>query len=124
MTKLFTPIGWALIAVAALATAFLLWVILVRPAEMAREAVRASAQATIASGQLQAAGDAARAADAASRAAAEEEKMTTENSHAILAAPGADVGLDPRLNRAALERVCQRAAYARSADCLRLAHRP
>ena len=99
MTKLFTPIGWALVAIAVLATVFLLWAVFVRPAEMAQEAARSRAQATIASGQLAAAGDAARAADEAARAAALNEKMTTENSHAILAAPGADVGLDPRLNQ-------------------------
>ena len=55
--------------------------------------------------------------DVGARAAASD-RMTKENSDAIRSAPGADQPVDPALDTIARQRLCQRAAYRGSEQCL------
>lgn len=114
--RTFTPIGWAVIAAITVSAALGILFVLTGPSRHA--ATQARAQATLSDTRT---GSAAAAAETIAAGAAREaagDKLTLENHDAILAAPGADQRLDPRLNSAGLDGVCRRPSARRTNRCL------
>lgn len=111
-------------AAAALAALLLLWgawwAIIIRPAENARNAAESAAQATLSGARTEAAKDAGAVSDAASRAATATEDLTRKNRDEILAQPGAQQPVDPRLGDAGRRAICLRQSARNDPACKRL----
>jgi hypothetical protein len=88
-------------------------------AKQGRDVARVDSQ--LSQSRTASAGEAAVIQDKARNEAGASEQLSRDNANVIQAAPGADVRLSPDLNRAALERVCRRAAAARRPECLQFA---
>lgn len=99
------------------------WFIIIRPAENAAKAEVATAEGSFATARTESARDAIGVQDRALGEAATTEQTSKENADAIHQAPGADVRLDPALNRTARERLCNRASYRDRPECVQLARR-
>jgi len=125
--KLPTPTPGPVYAVLALAALLLLWgawwAIIIRPADNAKEAATARVEGGFATARTESARDAGNTLDGALKGAATNEQTARETADAIRQAPGADVRLDPALNRTARERLCLRAAYRDRPECVQLARR-
>jgi hypothetical protein len=99
------------------------WILIAGPAQQRQQIAAAKVSSAFAASRSDAAADAAKATDKAHAAEASTEALSRETSDVIHAAPGADVRLDPALNRTARERLCQRASYRGTPDCVQLARR-
>lgn len=99
------------------------WILIAGPAHHAKQVAAAKVSSAYAASRADAAADAAVVLDQAHAANAVTEALSRDTSDAIHAAPGADVRLDPALNRAARERLCLRAAYSATPDCVQYARR-
>lgn len=118
-TRALTPTAWLVTAglvVVIIVAAW--WLIIGGPANDRKNAALARAEATLASARTEAASEAAIITDAAHGAATASEALSRESANVIQSAPGADVRLDPDLNRIARERLCRRVSYAQSPQCL------
>ena len=78
---------------------------------------QAKGEAAVAGAQASAAGEASTIFDTGARRQAAAAITHEENAHAIAAAPGAGVGLDPRLNDAGRHGLCRYAAYVDDPGC-------
>lgn len=111
-------------AVLALAALLLLWgawwATIIRPAENARKAAESAAQATLSDARTEATKDAGAVSDAASRAATANEDLTRKNRDEILAQPGAEQPVDPRLGDAGRRAICLRQSARNDPACKRL----
>ncbi|HYD26950.1 hypothetical protein [Brevundimonas sp.] len=114
-----TPLAWKLIAGALVVlVVWLLW----NSGQRARQREAAArADSAFASARTGAATDANRIQDEALSGRASDEALSRKHADELLQAPGAGQRLDPGLNRAARERLCQRAAYRDRPDCVQLA---
>lgn len=115
-----TVVEWASAVVAIVMIAiFAWWLFIGLPAQEARE--RAMLRVDHITDQEQ--GKATNAAQAitaeATNTAAQNEELTVEHSQTIHAAPGADARVDPAVDRALHDSLCQRAAYRHTPYCLR-----
>lgn len=114
--RTFTPIGWTVIA--AIAVSLLVAAMLAVTAPSRRAAGEARARAVLSDTRT---GSAAAATETIAVGAAREaagDKLTLENTNAILNAPGAHQRLDPLLNRAGLDGVCRRPSARHTDRCL------
>jgi hypothetical protein len=121
LARSFSPTVWLFGALAAVV--FLLaawWVVIGGPAHDRKAAAVARADAAFARTRADAAADAAVINDQAHETAAQYEALTKETADAIQAAKGADQLLSPDLNRAARERLCQRAGLRGTPGCVQL----
>jgi len=99
------------------------WWLLSSNARHKREAAEARAGQAMSEARTESGAQAGVILDRAHERAAASEQLSRETADAIQAAPGADVRLDPGLNRAALERVCKRASAAGLPECMQYADR-
>jgi hypothetical protein len=112
--NLLSPAAWGIVVLLALAALVFAWWVFTAP----QRAAAAKAGQTIAEGHTKGAADAVGINDKARTTAQQSEDLTRENADAIRQAPGADVRLDPDLNRTGRERLCNRPAYAGRPECL------
>jgi len=112
------PVGWAVSAACAFVLLFVVWFIATEPGRQRAKALNAEVQSELSGARTKAAGDAIATNEAASKAAAASENLSRETADEIRKAPGADVRLDPDLNRVARERLCRRDAYRLAPECL------
>lgn len=108
--------GLALLALVGL----LVWVIFIRPAQLAQQAVQGRTDSAYSDAQ-------ARASDAATGAVSDlgerqidRNNLERDNADAIDAVPGASLPLDRELNDTGLRGLCKRASYRDTVECVQL----
>lgn len=123
LREIFTPspARWIGAGVFIVVAALLAWWLTTAPARHKTEAATAKVETAL-SGSRQASAQAATeiVVRAGQRDAAADQ-LTRETSDAIHNAPGADLRLNPGLNRAALVGLCKRPAYCGRPECLQFA---
>lgn len=85
-----------------------------------QRAEQATLDGSLATSAGQSAAQAGQILDGAHASAGQSETLSRETADVIRSTPGADQRLDPRLNDAGRKRLCERAAYRGSAECVQL----
>lgn len=115
--RFLTPRGWLIVAVLFLIMViFGLYLLGERERDAAR-AVGAKIETSRTGALIESAKEAAAINDAARDAADDNEAKAREAEHAIQNAPGADLRLDPALNRTGRRGLCNSPSYADSPAC-------
>ena len=112
------------IVLVVLTLAALLWMgwFVTEPGRANRRAAAAGAESEMSGARAGAAADAGAILDTTHSAETQSEALSRENADAILKAPGAGQRLDPQLNRAARQRLCERPAYRGRPECAMQQH--
>lgn len=97
---------------------FLYWLVFMKPAQDRRAKRSAEVAGALSDSRTQSATDAGVILDGAHADATASEQLSRETEDAIRQAPGADVRLDPALNRTARQRLCERPAYRGRPECV------
>ena len=113
------PITWLVGAGLVIGALVIAWLLVTSATRSARQAAAARADAAFAEARTSSAKEAVVINDQAINAAVENEHLSQENANAIRqACPG------PDCNRVARERLCNRASYRNSPECVQLLGRP
>jgi hypothetical protein len=99
---------------------WLVWLVAIRPGQMAEEAARAKAGSTIAQGEVAKAQDAARIVEKHFTEKERIERVTIQGTAGIMAAQGAEVRVPADVDRAARAALCLQDAYRGSDACQQL----
>jgi hypothetical protein len=116
---------WSDIAIAAaglLGFALLVWLVIVRPGQNAREAATARGEAVVATGEAKKAGEAVVIVQGATNTIREIERVTVQGNAAILAAPGAASALPADVAAAGRRALCLHPVYHGDPACEQLPH--
>jgi hypothetical protein len=103
--------------------AWLVWLVAIRPGQLAENAARAKAGSTIAQGEVAKAQDAARIVERHFTEKERIERVTIQGTAGIMAAQGAEVRVPADVDRAARAALCLQDAY-RGADACQQLPRP
>lgn len=114
-----TAVEWFAAAVAVLMVIIFAWWLITSPAREARLRAEHRVDDVTQQEQAKATNAAVAIAESATNTAAHNEELSREHERTIQAAPGADQRVDPAVNRALHDSLCQRAAYRNTPYCLR-----
>lgn len=116
-----TPLRWAIAAVTVVLIVWAAWwFIIIRPAKLADAAAKAKAESAFSGARTESAKDATNITADAAKGALQDELTTRNNRDDILAQPGSQAPVDPRVSDAGRRAICLRDAARDRPECVRL----